>query len=149
MSVEHYVPRLLLKNFCTGKKLKLWAYDKSTGKSFETNIQNVARERDFYEVEIGSRTLSLEEGLGAMESNTAAVIDRILAQRSIGSLSENDRIRLRCSSPFRCNAFQTCGNIWLRSTLVSGKRWLTVASIRSQSRGGPTSRQMTPRPCRS
>ncbi|MBE3063740.1 MAG: DUF4238 domain-containing protein [Spirochaetes bacterium] len=93
-AIQHYVPRFLLRNFCTGKKRKLWAYDKSTAKSFKTNIQNVAGERDFYEAEIGDRILSLEEGLGAMESKTAAIIDRILAQRSIGDLSDDDRIQI-------------------------------------------------------
>jgi Protein of unknown function (DUF4238) len=93
-AIQHYVPRFLLRNFCTGKKSKLWAYDKSTAKSFETNIQNVAGERDFYEAEIGGRILSLEQGLSAMESKTAAIIDRILAQRSIGALSDDDRIQI-------------------------------------------------------
>jgi hypothetical protein len=72
----------------------LWAYDKSTAKSFETSIQSVAGERDFYAGEIGDRILSLEEGLGAMESKTAIIIDRILAQRSIGGLSDDDRIQI-------------------------------------------------------
>ena len=93
-AIQHYVPQFLLRNFCTGKKPKLWAYDKSTAKSFETNIQNVAGERDFYKAEIGARILSLEEGLSAMESKTAAIIDRILAQRSIGNLSDDDRIQI-------------------------------------------------------
>lgn len=93
-AIQHYVPRFLLRNLCTGNKRKLWAYDKSTAKSFETNIQNVAGERDFYEAAIGDRILSLEEGLSAMESKTAAIIDRILAQRSIGDLSDDDRIQI-------------------------------------------------------
>lgn len=92
--IQHYVPRFLLRNFCTGKKPKVWAYDKVTAKSFETNIQNVAGERDFYEAEIGHRILSLEQGLSAMESKTAAIIDRVLAQRSIGGLSLDDRIQI-------------------------------------------------------
>jgi hypothetical protein len=92
--IQHYVPRFLLKNFCTGKKPKLWAYDKSTGKSFETTIQSVAGERDFYEAEIGSRILSLEKGLSAMESKAAAIIDRILSRRSIGDLSDDERIQI-------------------------------------------------------
>ena len=93
-AIQHYVPRFLLKNFCTGQKPRLWAYDKSTAKSFETNIQSVAGERNFYEAEIGDRILSLEEGLSAMESKTAAIIDRILVQRSIGNLSDDDRIQI-------------------------------------------------------
>lgn len=44
-AIHHYVPRFLLKNFCSGTKRKPWAYDKSTGKSFETSIHNVAGDR--------------------------------------------------------------------------------------------------------
>ncbi len=93
-AIQHYVPRFLLKNFCTGKKLKLWAYDKSTRKSFETNIQNIAGERDFYEAKIGAGVLSLEDGLSSMEGKTAAIIDRILAQQSIGDLSNDERLQI-------------------------------------------------------
>ena len=93
-AIQHYVPRLLLKNFCAGNTMKLWAYDKSTGRSFHTNIENVAGERDFYEAKIESRVLSVEDGLSVLESKTAAIIDRILVQRSIGDLSDDDRIQI-------------------------------------------------------
>jgi hypothetical protein len=63
-AIRHYVPRFLLRNFCTGKKLKLWPYDKSTAKSFETNIQNVAGERDFYEPAAAGRGIMGTLGSG-------------------------------------------------------------------------------------
>lgn len=92
-AIHHYVPRFLLKNFCSTAP-KIWAYDKATDRSFETNVQNVAGERDFYEAEIGDKVVSLEAGLSDMESKTKAVIDRILLERSIASLSEDDRLRI-------------------------------------------------------
>lgn len=71
-TVQHYVPRFLLRNFCVGAKSQLWAYDKSTGKSFKTAVENVAGERDFYELTFGG-SLSLEEGLSRLEAAASAL----------------------------------------------------------------------------
>jgi hypothetical protein len=90
-SVQHDGPQLLLRNFCAGAKPKIWAYDKSTGSSFETNVRNIAGEREFYDLTVGDATLSLEEGLSKLETQAGAVIDRIIGARSLGVLSEDDR----------------------------------------------------------
>ncbi len=93
MAVDHYVPRFLLKNFSVDpNKPQVWAYDKSTGRSFRTNVRNIAAEKGFYRLEVGGRTLSLEEGLSTLEDKTAAIIQRIVGARSIGGLSDDDRI---------------------------------------------------------
>jgi hypothetical protein len=92
--VQHYVPQFLLRNFCGGAKPKIWAYDESTGKSFETNVRIIAGEREFYDVIVGDATLSLEEGLSKLETQAGAVIDRIIDARSLGVLSEDDRALL-------------------------------------------------------
>src|SRR5215204_4702509 len=93
-AVQHYVPQFLLRNFCTGEKPKIWAYDKKTGRSFETNVRNVAGEREFYELPVGDATLSLEQGLSDLETRAGAVINRIISERSLGVLSEDDRVLL-------------------------------------------------------
>jgi len=91
-AIHHYVPRFLLKNFCAGRKPRIWAYDKSTDKSFETTVDNIAAERDFYQAKIGSRILSMEEGLGTLETKASIILEQIIADRSIGGLSQDDRI---------------------------------------------------------
>jgi hypothetical protein len=49
MIKSHYNPRGYLKNFCHGKKKdKLFVYDKTSDKSWITNIGNVACEKGFY-----------------------------------------------------------------------------------------------------
>lgn len=93
-AIQHYIPQFLLRNFCVGPKEKVWAYDKSTGKSFETNIRNVGGEREFYELDLGVGTVSLEAGLSKLEGEAGAVIDRIIGARSLGVLSEDDRVVL-------------------------------------------------------
>ncbi|PYR30369.1 MAG: hypothetical protein DMF90_27830 [Acidobacteria bacterium] len=89
--VQHYVPQFLLRNFCAGAKPKIWAFDKNTGKSFETNVRNIAGEREFYDLSVGDATLSLEEGLSKLETQAGTVIDRIIGARSLGVLSDDDR----------------------------------------------------------
>jgi hypothetical protein len=93
MAVDHYVPQFLLKNFSVDQnKPQVWAYDKSTGRSFRTNVRNIAAEKGFYRLEVGGRALSLEDGLSTLEDKTAAIIQRIIGARSIGGLSVDDRI---------------------------------------------------------
>ena len=46
-----------------------------------------------------------------MESRTAAIIDRILAQRSIGDLSDDDRIQIAVFVAIQCDAFPTSEGI--------------------------------------
>ena len=93
-SNQHYVPRFLLRHFCAGARPRIWAYDKSTGKSFETSVDNVAVERNFYDAKIGDSILSLEEGLSKLESRASVIIDRIVEDRDIGALSGDDRIEI-------------------------------------------------------
>jgi len=92
--VQHYVPQFLLRNFRASAKPKIWAYDKTTGKTFETNVRNIAGEREFYDLTVGDATLSMEEGLSKLETQAGAAIDRIISARSLGGLSEDDRVLL-------------------------------------------------------
>ena len=93
-SVHHYVPRFLLKNFCSGEKPRLWAYDKRTGKSFQTNVENIAGERNFYQIRVGDEVVSFEDELSKLESEAAVLISRIIAERNIGWLSDENRALL-------------------------------------------------------
>lgn len=86
---QHYVPKLLLRNFSSGKKHKIWVYDKSNGNRFHTNIKNVAAENGFYNIEVGEELLSFEPGLGQLESKASKVIKDIVRSKSIKSLDEH------------------------------------------------------------
>jgi hypothetical protein len=110
---------------------------------------NHCRERDFYEAEIGDRILSLEEGLSAMESKTAGIIDRILAQRSIGCLSDDDRVQIAVFVAIQMRRVPNqrqhlmAMNAGIRKAL--GDRDIDPELIEVW----PTSRQRKPRRCRS
>lgn len=91
-AVHHYVPRFLLKNFCSEKKQRVWVFDKKTGASFQANVQKVAGERKFYETEIGERRISFEQPLSILEGAASKVLRRITETRNLGALTSDDRV---------------------------------------------------------
>jgi hypothetical protein len=92
--VQHYVPRFLLRHFGTGKKDKLFAFDKQSEKSFPTNVKNVAAESRFYDFDIEGHELTIEPGLERVESTAKPVIKKILDEDSLVPLSGEDRAAL-------------------------------------------------------
>jgi hypothetical protein len=116
---HHYVPQFLLKNFCFGKKNKVWVYDKKLDKKFETNIRNVASETKFYEMqgkeiiqrwnedwkrmisdapegikgalEKGEFNVSMEKGFNVLEENVSTIIQRIIKNNTIADLSADEK----------------------------------------------------------
>jgi len=88
--VQHYVPAFLLRNFGTGKKNQLYAFDKKTGKSFSTKPKNIAAESRFYDFEINGAIFTLEQGLSTVESKAKQIIDRLLKDDRLTAMSNVD-----------------------------------------------------------
>jgi Protein of unknown function (DUF4238) len=91
---QHYVPQFLLKNFTTGKKKRIWVFDKLEEKIFLTTPRNIASEQNFYIHEMGDNKLNLESSFNILESKAKNIIDKILKDESLTSLSEIDRVWL-------------------------------------------------------
>lgn len=89
--VQHYVPKFLLRNFGTGKKDRVWVFDKLLGKPFQTNAKNIASESRFYDFDVAGTALSLETSLSNIESKTKPVVDKILSANSTACLSNEER----------------------------------------------------------
>jgi hypothetical protein len=87
---QHYVPQFLLKNFTHGKKPKIFVYDKSNDKRFQTNIKNIASETGFYDLEVEDSALTMEPHLAHLEANTSEIIKKLIKVRNIKSLSEDE-----------------------------------------------------------
>ena len=51
---QHYVPKMLLRNFCISNTEQIYVYDKWERRSFQTNIKNISCERDFNVAEQGT-----------------------------------------------------------------------------------------------
>lgn len=92
--IQHYVPKFLLRNFGTGKKDQLWVFDKSSGRSFQTNAKNVASESRFYDFVVDGADHSLEDALSRIESEAKPVMERILQDDSVRATSAQDRALL-------------------------------------------------------
>lgn len=91
---QHYVPRMLQEAFTTpgkGKKAQLFVFDKHEGRAFRTSPDNVLHERDFNTYESQDARYCLEGGMGKIEALAAPVLRKIIAARSLASLSDEER----------------------------------------------------------
>ena len=96
--IQHYVPKMLLRNFGFGKKNnpKIHAFDKHEGKfgrafKHPTAIRNVAAESGFYDFEVGDRTASIESTLAFLEYKTASAFKKLFEEKNLGALTDEDK----------------------------------------------------------
>lgn len=96
--IQHYVPKMLLRNFAFGKKTnpKTHVFDKHRGEAGEvfphpTSIRKIAAEKGFYDFDVGDVTASIEGGLALLEGRTAAAFEKLLGAPNLTALSDKDR----------------------------------------------------------
>lgn len=92
--LHHYVPQLILKNFCAAGKQRIFVFDKLHDHVFQTNIKNAAAENGFYNIEENEFVISVEPSLGKIESAAASIIDKIIRKESLANLTEDERYKL-------------------------------------------------------
>lgn len=119
--VQHYVPQFLLKHFCNGKKDQLQVFDKHTGRAFPTNAKNVASESRFYDFIIDGVEKTLEPMLSELEGKSKPVLQKILDQNSVVTLSHHEKSLL--SSFF---AIQYTRTRWFR------EQWRSLPELLGQ-----------------
>ncbi|PKG37040.1 DUF4238 domain-containing protein [Psychromonas sp. Urea-02u-13] len=86
---QHYVPQFLLSKFAVGKKKRIHTFDLKMAKSFASQIRDVGHENNFYNhPEEGNQ---MEFQLGKLETKVAPIIDKIISEGSIKSLSKGDQ----------------------------------------------------------
>lgn len=94
---QHTVPRFLLKHFSTpgkGKRQRLYAFDKATGRSYATTPDDATVRNTFYNLDNHPERLSLEPLLGIYEHEAAQVIASLQGHKDIRRLTEDDRYKL-------------------------------------------------------
>lgn len=91
---QHYVPQFLLRNFSTGNKKRVYAFDKLTGKHFLSSVRNLASETKFYDVEVDGDQVSVDPFLTKMEAAVSGIVKSIVKRESLTYLTESDRIKL-------------------------------------------------------
>lgn len=94
---QHYVPCMLQSAFATkgkGKYAQVYVYDKHEDRAFRTAPENVLHERDFNTYDDGKYVVCLETGLGKIEDQTAPVLKKIVASRSLAELTLEERVKV-------------------------------------------------------
>src|ERR1043165_1038029 len=77
--LHHYVPQLYLRNFANNRK-QVTAVDRKEGKTYPSNISNVAAETHFYasQEESGEWSVKFEESLSKFEGMIAPAITSVV-----------------------------------------------------------------------
>ena len=95
---QHYVPQFLLRNFQIqnqkGKEKSIYVFDKSTEKEYQSPIKSTATERLYYEVKTENENFSIESKLEIFESKTNPIIQKIIQNKSIKCLTNNEKMTL-------------------------------------------------------
>ena len=89
---QHTVPKVYQKNFGIARKKNtyVYVYDKSSHSIYQTDIKNVAVERNFYRLEASSNPLAVEDFYSQfVEPQTGEVIAEIIKKANLRVLSPN------------------------------------------------------------
>jgi len=85
---QHYVAQMLTLGFETEPgSNQVYVFDKRDGRTFATNVANIAAERGFYDL----GTSTLDTGMTRADSAAAAIIDTIREHQSLAATPPADR----------------------------------------------------------
>jgi hypothetical protein len=92
---QHYVPKLLLRNFASNLpakrgKERIYVFDREKKCSFNPNIKNIAAEFGYYDLELPDGKVSFEDHLSKLETRATDVIEKIKKERSLARLDQDD-----------------------------------------------------------
>jgi hypothetical protein len=90
---QHYVPKMLLRNFAIQQGAKrgteqIHVFDKQRGRAFVSNIRNVAAANEFYDLGEGS----IEQSLSELEDRASKALNCITSLPSLSDLTDLDRV---------------------------------------------------------
>lgn len=94
---QHTVPRFLLDKFSfetSGKRNRLFTFDKLNEKCFEQTVFNATTMNSFYNFVDHPDSISLEPVLSVYEAQAAPLIKKIVEEQSIHWLSEKDKYKI-------------------------------------------------------
>lgn len=90
-SLQHYVPRFLLRKFGLGKKDRVHVFDKHKKSSFVSSAKAVAAEYGLYDFSFMGEELTLEPGLAKLESVAARIFAAVESRRWLPTPNSEDR----------------------------------------------------------
>lgn len=92
VKIQHYVPRLYLRNFSIVHKgeSSIFCFDKVKDNVFYVKIRNIASEKYFYDTDKGKNQI-IEKMLGKLESMFNAAYVKLLQTEDLSSLSNMEK----------------------------------------------------------
>ncbi len=92
---HHYVPQAQLRHFaCDTRRKTIWVFDKSTDRSWPGAISNTGSENHFNTVELKTGRWNFEDIFHDVDNRSAQLISKIIEQKSVAKITENDRTAL-------------------------------------------------------
>lgn len=90
---HHYVPQLLLRNFASPKKKQhyIHVFDKHNGRTFNTNVSNIASERGFYEFTHEGKSSDFEGLYSKLETKVSDAFKEIILSSNLKSISNENK----------------------------------------------------------
>lgn len=89
---HHYVPQAVLRNFASDQKAtKVWVYNKSARKAYESAILDAGSENHFNTIDVGGVAINLESQFQDADSRLADLIRKLVQTHSLASLDERER----------------------------------------------------------
>jgi hypothetical protein len=93
--LHHYVPQFYLRRFADQSE-RLWIYDKEEDRSFPTDSNNIAAEKQFYRLPADMAAdrdpLSIEKAHAELEAKASSILARLSAE--ITNASPNEKLTL-------------------------------------------------------
>lgn len=88
---QHYVPRMLLREFADPETRRVSVYDKHEDRTFQAKPARIAVVNEFYDLEISELVrLSTEEGLSEVEWSASQVFDEIRSEESLTGIDPEE-----------------------------------------------------------
>lgn len=91
---QHTVPRFLLDQFgfsSKGKRKQLYTFDKASGRLFQQSVLDASTRNTFYNIDNHPDKISLEPFLGMYETKAAPIIQKIVHQKNITSITDDEK----------------------------------------------------------
>lgn len=113
---QHYVPKFILKNFANTKNI-ISVFDKKNSKTFNSNIDNVFVEKNFYTV---NDKFNIEQYYAKEETYFSNIIQTILTKNTMSYLSDEtkyDIMKFFIIQYFRTNKFRNLQEDILQNSL--------------------------------
>lgn len=125
---HHYVPQFVLKNFCVGKKKRIYVFDKKNSSVFASHIRDVAHENSFYQDDSLEYEIDTESKLATLESECAPIIKKIVSEESIKNVGKFEHALLCLLTTVQLSRTKNTRN-YLASTNQLMADWLRRSGI--------------------